>query len=64
MMLEVNIGEHITVRFDDEMTESRPTPELIEDILTRMARTAERLWDGRADETADALIEPVTDEQP
>jgi hypothetical protein len=55
MMLEVSLGEHVIIRFDDEITDAPPNPELAEDYLNRMARTAERLWDGRADETAPAL---------
>jgi hypothetical protein len=61
MMLEVSLGEHVIIRFDDEITDAPPNPELAEDYLNRMARTAERLYDGRADETAPALTEP--DEQ-
>jgi len=49
MMLEVTIGEHVAVRFDDEITDQRATPEVTEDYLTRMARTAFLLWDRTTD---------------
>lgn len=52
MMLEVAIGEHVAVRFDDEITDQRATPEVTEDYLTRMARTATQLWDRTTDNVA------------
>ena len=51
-MLEVSVGEHVIVRFDDELTDNPPNPELVEDYLTRMGRTATRMWDGMADAPA------------
>jgi hypothetical protein len=62
MMLEVTLGEHVAVRFDDEMVDQRPTPEQVEDYLTRMRRTAMAMWDGSTDEIVPALTEG--DEQP
>ena len=38
MILEVTIGESICIRMDDEMTDSRPVPEQVEDYLVRMRR--------------------------
>lgn len=58
MMLEISLGEHVAVRIDDDMTNTRLTPEQVEDYLTRMRRTAAALWDGIPDETVDALDEP------
>lgn len=44
MILEVTIGESICIRMDDEMTDQRPTPEQVEDYLTRMSRTAVKTY--------------------
>lgn len=44
MILEVTIGESICIRMDDEMTEQRPTPEQVEDYLTRMSRSAVKTY--------------------
>lgn len=40
MILEVTIGESVCIRMDDEITDSRPTPEQTEDYLNRMSRAA------------------------
>lgn len=61
MMLEVCLGDHVIIRFDDEITDAPPNPELAEDYLNRMARTAERLYDGRADETSPILVDPESE---
>ena len=37
MILRIGIGEEC-IEIDDEITDSRPTPEYIEDTLGRMAR--------------------------
>jgi hypothetical protein len=64
MMLEVTLGEHVAVRFDDDMHE-RLTPEQAEDYLTRMARTAERLWESTTSELApEPALLAEDDEQP
>jgi hypothetical protein len=64
MMLEVTLGEHVAVRFDD-MPEQRLTPEQAEDYLTRMARTAERLWESTTSELApEPALLAEDDEQP
>lgn len=60
MILRIALGEHVEVCFDDELTDSPPSPELVEDYLNRMARTADRLWDGMADEPVPALTEDET----
>ena len=60
MMLEVTIGESICARFDDDMQDQRPTPEVVEDYLTRMRRTAIDLFEGIPDEQVPALTEDET----
>jgi hypothetical protein len=65
MMLEVTLGEHVAVRFDDDMPEQRLTPEQAEDYLTRMARTAERPWESTTSEQApEPALLTEDDEQP
>ena len=61
MILEIAIGDTVCVRFDDELTDNPPNPELVEDYLTRMGRTATRMWDGMADAPATTTSD---DEQP
>jgi hypothetical protein len=61
MMLEVTIGETICVRMDDEMTDQRLTPEHVEDYLTRMARTAAKMYDGIADDDGPVTAIPTLD---
>lgn len=64
MILEVCIGDHVIVRFDDELTDNPPSPELVEDYYTRMGRTAANLWDGTTNDIpVPALLEPDEDEQ-
>ena len=50
MMLEVTIGATICVRYDDCMEDVRLTPELVEDYLTRMRRTAVAMYDNLPDD--------------
>ena len=50
MMLEITIGATICVRYDDCMEDVRLTPELVEDYLTRMRRTAVAMYDGMPDD--------------
>ena len=52
MILRIALGEHVEVCFDDELTDSPPSPELVEDYLTRMSRTAFTLWDRTTDSVA------------
>jgi len=58
MILRVALGEHVEVCFDDELTDSPPSPELVEDYLTRMGRTAQNVWD----RTTTDNVAPVTSE--
>lgn len=44
MMIEIQLGEHVAIRIDDDMTDTRLTPEQTEDYLTRMRRTAIDAW--------------------
>ena len=65
MILEVRIGEHVTVTFDDELTDNPPSPELVEDYLNRMGRTASNIWDGTTNDIqAPALIDPDVEPGP
>ena len=50
MMLEITIGATICVRYDDCMEDVRLTPELVEDYLTRMRRTAVAMYDSIPDD--------------
>ena len=50
MMLEITIGATICVRYDDCMEDVRLTPELVEDYLTRMRRTAVAMYDNLPDD--------------
>lgn len=43
MIYSVRIGE-IEASIDDELTEERPTPEVVADYLTRVAQTAVGTW--------------------
>ena len=40
MILELTIGESITIRMDDDITDSRPVPEVVGDYLARMRQEA------------------------
>jgi len=53
MILELQIGESIAVRFDDDINDERPTPEVVEDYLTRMRRTAVDLFNALPNDTDD-----------
>lgn len=55
MMLEITIGETICVRYDDCIEDERMLPELVEDYLTRMRRTAIDLFEGIPNEPVPAL---------
>lgn len=59
MMLEVTLGEHVAVRFDDEMIDQRAVPEQVEDYLTRMGRTAVNVWNATTNDIpVPALVDP------
>lgn len=63
MILEIQLGEHVIVRVDDDLTE-RMTPEQCEDYLTRMRRTAVAAYEGLPDEPVDALADPDDERRP
>ena len=44
MILEVTIGESITIRMDDDMNDSRPVPEAVGDYLARMREQAVKCY--------------------
>jgi len=44
MILEVTIGESITIRMDDDMNDSRPVPEAVGDYLGRMREQAVKCY--------------------
>jgi len=56
VILELQIGESIAVRFDDDINDERPTPEVVEDYLTRMRRTAVDLFNALPNDTPDADV--------
>lgn len=43
MILQVTIGD-VTVTLDDEITTSRPTPEVVQDYATRLRHEALAIW--------------------
>lgn len=63
MMLEVGIGESVIVRMDDDMTNTRLNPEQVEDYLTRMRRTALKVYRNLPDAAADPVEVTETDDQ-
>lgn len=62
MMLEITLGEAIAVRFDDCIDDYRSlTPEQCEDYLSRMRRTAIKIYKRMPDVDADDIV-TTTDE--
>ena len=40
MILQVAIGSDVNITFDDEITDERPTPEVVDDYLSRLRQQA------------------------